>query len=379
MTLEEGTLAGAMEAMLGSAEEGLGGAKGMLDGAKEMLGGARGDESEALLVQCQELVETFRYDEALEVCSRILAQDPRHIGGLLMKATVAIDQGKVEEAVQILNEAIAIEPEDGFEKYTALAQLSVGDDALRLFEKAVAILTRIAASLRGEEEEDGCGVGEDELLVRAELSSIYCSMADLYLTDLCFHEAADVKCEELIGRAMEMVPSNYEALQTLANMRLSQNRRDDAIAALGESIGLWREMPFEDEHYPSYEFRLTAARLLVEVELYEDARQIAAVLTQEDDDIVESWYLYTFALYSLGETAAAHAALQNAERLIAGGGPENGEQLGELFDAILELREAIGIDAAQPADGGEGGEDDDGQSDDCSEVSDDDSDGQMEM
>lgn len=51
---------------------------------------------------------------------------------------------------------------------------------------------------------------------------------------------AEEHCERFVTEALLVVPDSAEALQTLASIRISQNRIDDARAALERSIALWR-------------------------------------------------------------------------------------------------------------------------------------------
>lgn len=53
---------------------------------------------------------------------------------------------------------------------------------------------------------------------------------------------AEEKCERYVTEALFVVPDSAEALQTLASIRISQNRIDDAKAALERSVGLWKNL-----------------------------------------------------------------------------------------------------------------------------------------
>lgn len=76
------------------------------------------------------------------------------------------------------------------------------------------------------------------------VTSIYCSLAELYMTDLCEETDAEDCCEKYVEAALNESPNSYEAFQTLANMRLSQNRSEEAAEALAKSIQLWTLIPF---------------------------------------------------------------------------------------------------------------------------------------
>lgn len=125
-------------------------------------------------------------------------------------------------------EAIGLEPSAGAEKYIALAQLCEGQQALELFQRAVEVLTAEASP-------------EDNART---LSSLYCSMAELYMTDLCMEANAEERCGGLLEEARTACPESYEVLQTKANMKMSQNKPDEACEALLQAISMWQAIPF---------------------------------------------------------------------------------------------------------------------------------------
>jgi tetratricopeptide (TPR) repeat protein len=293
----------------------------------------KGDLSK-LLEKCFELVERYEYDLALKFCDKILVIEPNQLDALQLKATILIDMDENEAAREVLMNAVAADPENGAEKYIALAQLSEGQNALDLFQTALRIL-------RQSPPEDE----QDVELVKRQVAGVYCSMAELYLTDLCLEEDAEARCEQYVTAALESHPNDYEALQTMANMRISQSKPEEAAELLQKSMEIWTEMAFEDVDYPSYEFKLTCARLLVELGVFSIAQQILEVLSQEDDDIVEVWYLLALSLFSQGSLSSANDALLNAERLLAGD-----ERFLELAEAAAELREVIGAPETIDAD-----------------------------
>lgn len=123
-----------------------------------------------------------------------------------------------------------MEPLEGHEKFVALAQLSEGEEAVALFGRAVALL---------QEELAQTDDAETAQTVRSEIASVFCSLAELYMTDLCFAEEAEETCQRHIDAALEVHPAGYEALQTLASMRISQDRVGESLEALQRSLATW--------------------------------------------------------------------------------------------------------------------------------------------
>jgi hypothetical protein len=73
--------------------------------------------------------------------------------------------------------------------------------------------------------------------IRRQQSAAFCTIAELYLTDLCYEEDAEQQCEEAIQAAMKIIdPTDGEpladSLQTMASLRLSQRRTKEAATTV---------------------------------------------------------------------------------------------------------------------------------------------------
>lgn len=120
-----------------------------------------------------------------------------------------------------------------------------------------------------------------------------------------WEEDAEARCEALITEALQVNPTAPEVLQTLASIRISQLRTDDAREALSKSLGLWKDLPPEDLRIPDFATRISLARLLMEVSMEFEALQVLERLILEDDQSVEAWYLGGWCLYLLAEKQQA--------------------------------------------------------------------------
>lgn len=125
------------------------------------------------------------------------------------------------------------------------------------------------------------------------------------LTASSWEEDAENQCESLITEALLVDPQAPEVLQTLASIRISQLRQDDARAALSRSLGLWKDLPPEDPKVPEFATRVSLARLLMEVAMELEALEVLERLILEDDQSVEAWYLGGWCLYLLAEKRQA--------------------------------------------------------------------------
>lgn len=98
-----------------------------------------------------------------------------------------------------------------------------------------------------------------------------------------------------------MAPDSPECLQTLASVRISQLKPDDAKAALRRSLETWKDIAPEDIRVPDFPTRISLSRLLMEVQMEHEALEVLERLVLEDDQSVEALYLGGWCLYLLGE------------------------------------------------------------------------------
>ncbi|KAF2973029.1 hypothetical protein GQX73_g542 [Xylaria multiplex] len=226
---------------------------------------------------------------------------------------INLELGDFDTARAYLLRAVAID-EDGTkdesvgggpEKFLSLAQLSEegGKDSVGWFEKGAAALKKRIQDL---ENIKGKGKNSDKQTIlldelRKKLAMTLCSVAEVYMTDLSWEEDAEKRCESLTTEATMVAPDFAETWQTLANVRISQSRFDDAKAALTRSLELWKDLLPEDPSVPDFPSRVGLSRLLMEVEMEQEAIEVLERLVGEDDQSVEVWYLGGWSLYVMGE------------------------------------------------------------------------------
>ncbi|KAI1104182.1 TPR domain-containing protein [Jackrogersella minutella] len=232
---------------------------------------------------------------------------------------VNLELGEFEAARAYFLRAVAIDgdgakDEDvggGPEKFLCLAQLSDegGHDSVTWFEKGAAALRTQVATLedaRRRSAEQEAALHE----LKRKLAMTLCSVAEVYMTDLSWECDAEQRCEALVTEATMAAPDFAETWQTLANVRISQERADDAKAALTRSLELWKDLPPEDPSVPDFPSRVALARLLMEVEMEQEAIEVLERLVGEDDQSVEVWYLGGWGLYVMGDKQKAAKAAE---------------------------------------------------------------------
>lgn len=313
---------------------------------------------------------------------------------LTLLGSIAVETGDIEEARAYFLRAVESDPEGalpdemggGAEKFLWLAQLSEegGSDSVKWFERGAGALRNAI----GKAVEDGkADVAEEK---KRKLAETLCAVAEVYMTDLSWEEDAENRCETLISEAGLVAPDHADTWQTVANVRISQERVDEAKAALERSMAVWRNVDSEDIRVPAFPTRVGLARLLIEVGMEGRAVEVVERLVTEDDQSVESWYLGGFALYNAGVKLkekkrenewksawrSARGWLAQCLLLFQKQDYED-ERLGEHANELLQLvRKEIGDDEGDEED--EGWEDDEDEDDDEDDDSDSDSDEEME-
>lgn len=278
--------------------------------AKKMANGhAKPKETpEELYAAALALVEQSQPDQALEKAQSLWSRVKGHsasetLPALNLLGEISVELGDADSARSYFEQAVAIDPDgsvsttgDGSEKFLWLAQLceAGGKESVEWFERGVkALQAEIAALESGRVP----AMDEESLLImrmekKRKLANALCGIVEVYMTDLSWEDDAEARCESLVTEAMTVEDeTSPEVLQTLASVRLSQERKDDAQAALKRSIGTWTDLEPENPAVPDFATRISLSRLLMEVEMESEAIQVLSRLIQEDDQSVEAWYL----------------------------------------------------------------------------------------
>jgi tetratricopeptide (TPR) repeat protein len=236
--------------------------------------------------------------EALTLATRALQREPNSLSILELLAEIQVELGDVDTAYTLYSRAATLDPTGGGsgpEKFLWLAQLSPngGAEAVRWYETGVDVLRRFV-TLR----DSGAGSHLAERNLEKKLVSALCGLAEIYMSDLCMEPDAESRCEAYVTEALLAMPESCEALQTLASVRISQQRPEDAVAALQRATA---ELGKADKELPSYAVRIGLARLLIETAQYESAIEVLERLQAEDDELPDLWYLGGWTLFLLGE------------------------------------------------------------------------------
>lgn len=76
------------------------------------------------------------------------------------------------------------------------------------------------------------------------------------------------------------------------------------------------DRPSADEYsMPTLEFRMQTARLLVQIQKYKPAVTVLEMITQEDDEQIEAWYLMAFSFYKRDRYKNAQQCCMNIQKV----------------------------------------------------------------
>ncbi|KAM0755738.1 TPR-like protein [Meredithblackwellia eburnea MCA 4105] len=272
-----------------------------------------------LLEKVAVLIASVNYEAAKAVCVKAVegaveAQDAQIIRDAFeILGTVELELGELDDArehflISIQHAAALPNPSPAPHLY--LAQLSSPEESLTHFSNALNIIqNKLAAiekiKLGGDGNAGSADDVEEEDDLRRSASRALVGMTELYLTDLCFEPDAESNCEKHLELAVSIDPSDPEVYQTLASVRLSQQRPGDAKEAALKGWSLWRKLGADSPDYPVASTRMSLAKLLLELSDHVPALEILQQLENEDDEDPEMWYLSGWAWWLLGEGRGA--------------------------------------------------------------------------
>ncbi|XP_034408865.1 probable assembly chaperone of rpl4 isoform X1 [Cyclopterus lumpus] len=265
-----------------------------------------------LLEKTEECMDSFDFEMAGLFCQRALDVESTNLQALDMQGHICSELGDTQKAKGAFLHAVELSPDEGHSKYLYLGQIHTGQEAVNYYTKGIQVLlstldkraqtTQAQAGAAAQPDED------TELPTAKDVCVAYCSMAEIYLTDLCMEEGAADKCKEFIERGLQYHHDNPEALQLMASYLFSTERNQEGKEYLLKSVGVWlpaqkqsaasfsTEEDMQDE-IPPYESRVTTAKLLIESEEFEMAVDVLEGLLDEDDEVVQVWYLSGWVCY----------------------------------------------------------------------------------
>ncbi|KAG8212982.1 hypothetical protein J3R82DRAFT_11368 [Butyriboletus roseoflavus] len=276
----------------------------------------------SLLSKAQDLVIQCDYPLARKFTERVLATEDATPAeknqAREMLAVVLLEMGDVDDAKDVLLTLVPPHPNAPSppppSAYLYLAQLTDDDPhtALAHYQSAIGLFQ---TQLKGKTISTGDTSEEDDAEIKGNIVRAYLGMIEIWMDpeyDLCTDPAASSTCDSLLSNALQIDPQNLEALQTLASVRLSQEKPDEALLALqtfpppptqdtaattpdpqSHTLLLLNALPIQT--------RIARAKLLLECDAYLDALSLLEGVLAADDENIKGWYLMGWAWWLLAE------------------------------------------------------------------------------
>ncbi|XP_041844145.1 probable assembly chaperone of rpl4 isoform X2 [Melanotaenia boesemani] len=269
-----------------------------------------------LLEKTEECMDSLDFEMAGLFCQRALDVDPNNLQGLDMQGHIYSELGDTQKAKEVFLRAVQLSPDVGHSKYMYLGQIHTSQESVDYYTKGIQVLLSALEKQEAAAQTGAAALTDEdhERPTAKDVSVAYCSIAEIYLTDLCMEEGAGDKCREFIEKALQYHHDNPEALQLMASYLFSTDRNQEGKEYLLKSVGMW--LPAQKQsassstteedtlnEIPPYESRITTAKLLIEGEEYEMAVDVLEVLLEEDDEVVQVWYLSGWVCYLQWEKA----------------------------------------------------------------------------
>jgi len=298
--------------------------------SKATNGASKPNEShEVLLAQSQAFLQQSELEQALVKAQKALAllqpsEVPTIVSlpALMLCGEICVETGDIDTARDYFNVAAAVDPDGavseeaggGAEKFFWLAQLSEegGQESVGYFEQGADVLRKQIGDLEGRNRAPEIQTSLSDK--RRKLANALCAIAEIYMTDLSWDDAeAEEQCSRATTEALLVAPEVPETLQTIASVRISQNKRDEARGYLGKSLNLWKDLDLGDTRVPDFPTRISLARLLMEAEMEDEAMEVLERLVSEDDSSVEAWYLGGWCQHLMAEKQAQEQTSESNE------------------------------------------------------------------
>ncbi|XP_060756183.1 uncharacterized protein si:dkey-12j5.1 isoform X2 [Neoarius graeffei] len=249
-----------------------------------------------LLEKTEECMDNFDFPMAKMFCQRALDIEPTNLTVLGMLGNICAELGDMDKAKQIFLKAVELSPEEGHSKYMYLGQIHTGAEAVQYFSKGIEVMLKAIDKQVQEVSNLGAAALPSESPITAkDVCVAFCSIAEIFFTDLCMEEGAAERCKEAIEKALHYDQNNPEALQLMASYQFSIEKPEEGRDYLIKSVSTWlpgrqkeeacsasAEQPDEEDE---------------EEERSQMATDVLEGLLEEDDEVVQVWYLLGWLYY----------------------------------------------------------------------------------
>ncbi|KAF9003967.1 hypothetical protein BDQ17DRAFT_1390363 [Cyathus striatus] len=251
---------------------------------------------ESLLEKAQELVVECDYELALRFAQRILDEQPANAEAKEIAGISFLETGELQSAREVFQSLLPPSPNAP----------SPPPPAAHLYLAQLTAVEIMLGQLKGKERANDESEKNDESELKSSIVRALVGQVEIWMDpsyDLCFEPDAEKNCEDLLNLALQTDPNNPEALQTLASVRMSQQRPEDAKACLELAWTAWKDLDLDDPRLPPIPTRLSLVKLFIELSLHTPALLVLQGIMAADDQEVEAWYLEGWCFFIMSEQA----------------------------------------------------------------------------
>ena len=290
-----------------------------------------------LMARVEQYLENFEHDMALMFCQKALDMEPNNVKIHECYGNVYAETGDIDNAMKYFNEAVRLEPNTGHVKYLYLGQITEGREAVQHYEKGIAIMKETIEYQKNNKNESN----NEKPLSNGDVANVYCSLAEIFMTDCCMDDDAEEQCEKYCKLAVETDEKSLDAAVSMSNLLLNQSKMDEAKIATEKALALWTELSkdIEEDSIPenlSYEARVTLIKLLIEVEVYDKVSPIVDQLIEENEDDIRIWYYLGLAKSLMKDTDNPRFYLEKALELIEKTGFQNDDMVAHIEQLLVD-------------------------------------------
>ncbi|KXN65189.1 TPR-like protein [Conidiobolus coronatus NRRL 28638] len=265
-----------------------------------------------ILEKSRDFITQGDYQSAYQLCQKALELSNRDPIAIELSAVVEMELGLLEEAKQKFLYLVENNNNNNneneyvnYDLFCNLAQLSMGKESMQYYRSALGLLLNNIDKVQDS---------SIKLIMEQNLVDVVVSLVELYMTDLVDEADAEQQCEQYLKDGLSLFPKSPELLQTLASVRISQERNPEAMECLRNSMQHW--LNNENVHPPAYEMRISLIRLLIELNMLEEAIQVGSGLERENEQDYELWYLLGLVSFLMAEQLANQGDAQLLEDVV---------------------------------------------------------------
>ena len=128
--------------------------------------------------------------------------------------------------------------------------------------------------------------------LKQELAMAYCTIAELFMTDLCDVPDAEHRCHEALQCADEVAPNDPHVLQDWASFLITTHKNELAMVKLEQVVSqiMSCDPSLVMQSFP-YDFQIATCRMLIELEKHDVAKQLLTNMLHHFDQCADVWYM----------------------------------------------------------------------------------------